>query len=208
MIRHQQAQLQAIQQQASYTPLSNSTALDDTTPPSERSSNYPYPYAAPSNPASASVFAVNNPRPSSPFRSSIDLSRRSSRRSRTPSRTASPSLRPVSAGMQGPGEDWAFGGRIQTNFDDGAFYQAETQTLTRENQMLKQRIRELGASTRRGQFYIQWYLRRSERQLSESSSAAANSPATPSNLTAPPLEPEIPEAISRGHAGATDDRDD
>ena len=28
--------------------------------------------------------------------------------------------------------------------DESAFYQAETQTLTRENQMLKLRIRELG----------------------------------------------------------------
>ena len=28
--------------------------------------------------------------------------------------------------------------------DDSAFYQAETQMLTRENQMLRQRIRELG----------------------------------------------------------------
>ena len=28
--------------------------------------------------------------------------------------------------------------------DDAAFYQAETQTLQRENQMLKMRIRELG----------------------------------------------------------------
>jgi hypothetical protein len=30
--------------------------------------------------------------------------------------------------------------------DESAFYQAETQNLTRENQMLKQRIRELGMS--------------------------------------------------------------
>lgn len=31
--------------------------------------------------------------------------------------------------------------------DESAFYQAETQNLTRENQLLKQRIRELGEST-------------------------------------------------------------
>ena len=31
-----------------------------------------------------------------------------------------------------------------TGRDESAFYQAETQNLTRENQMLKQRIRELG----------------------------------------------------------------
>ena len=148
MIRHQQAQLQAIQQQASHTPPSSSTTLDDTTPPSERSTMFTYSPAGQSNPASASsLFAANNPRPSSPFRSSMDLSRQSSRRSRTPSRAASPSLRPVSAGLQGPGEEWSFAGR--SSFDDSAFYQAETQTLTRENQMLKQRIRELGMSSTR-----------------------------------------------------------
>ncbi|CAD6572846.1 MAG: hypothetical protein ASARMPREDX12_006117 [Alectoria sarmentosa] len=190
MIRHQQAQLQAIQQQASYIPLSSSTALDDTTPPSERSANYPYPYAVPPNPPSASMSIFSNPRPSSPFRSSMDLSRQSSRRSRTPSRTASPSLRPVSAGMQGPGEDWGFGGRSQSGFDDSAFYQAETQMLTRENQMLRQRIREL------------------ERQLSESSSATANSPATPSNLTAPPLEADNTEAILESQANTTEEKED
>lgn len=157
MIRHQQAQLQAIQQQASYTPLGSSTVLGDTTPPSERSANYPYPYAGQPNPPSASVSIFNNPLPSSPFRSSMDLSRQSSRRSRTPSRTASPSLRPVSAGMQAAGEDWSFRPRSQSSFDDSAFYQAETQTLTRENQMLRQRIRELGMSSRRGQCCLLQY---------------------------------------------------
>lgn len=150
MIRHQQAQLQAIQQQALFTPLSSSTALDDSTPPSERSANYHYQYAIPPYPSSASTSVFNNPRPSSPFRSSMDPSLQYSRGSRTPSRTASPSLRPVSAGLQGPGEDWGFAGRSQSSFDDSAFYQAETQMLTRENQMLKQRIRELGRSSRSG----------------------------------------------------------
>ena len=157
MIRHQQAQLQAIQQQSLHTPLSSSTALDDTTPPSERSANYPYQYAVPSNQPSASMSILHNPRPSSPFRSSMDLSRHSSRRSRTPSRTASPSLRPVSAGLQGPGEEWGLAGRSQSTFDDSAFYQAETQMLTRENQMLKQRIRELGNQSGRGHSYLLWH---------------------------------------------------
>ena len=208
MIRHQQAQLQAIQQQASYTPLSSSTALDDTTPPSERSTNHPYPSATSPNPVSASsMLASNNPRPSSPLRSSMDVSRQSSRRSRTPSRTASPSLHPVSAGLQGPGEDWGFTGRSQTSFDDSAFYQAETQMLTRENQMLKQRIRELGMSTKRGH-HLSWYSQWIERQLSESSSAGANTPATPSNLTAPPLEPDHTQAIPESHASATGTKED
>ena len=159
MIRQQQAQLQAIQQQASYTPLSTSTALDDTTPPSERSTTYPYPYAAPPNPQSASMSIFNNPRSSSPFRSSMDLSLQHSRRSRTPSRTASPSLRPLSASMLGLGDDLNFAGRSPTSFEDNAFYQAETQMLTRENQMLRQRIRELGKSTRSDLSCRLWSLR-------------------------------------------------
>lgn len=187
MIRHQQTQLQAIQQQASNTPLDSSTALDDTTLPSERSTNYPYPYPAPPNPPSASTSIFNNPLPSSPFHSSVDW--QSSHRSRTPSRTASPSLRPVSAGMQGPGEDLGFAGRSQSSFDDSTFYQAETQNLRRENQMLKQRIREL------------------ERQLSENSSVAANSPIQPSNLTAPPLEADDLAATSGSHTSTTEDRE-
>ena len=44
------------------------------------------------------------------------------------------------SGMSGHGEEWSLGGPR----DESAFYQAETQMLTRENQMLKQRIRELG----------------------------------------------------------------
>lgn len=59
------------------------------------------------------------------------------RRSRTPSRGASPRLRSTSISAESG--DWALGGR-----DESAFYQAETQMLTRENQMLRHRIRELG----------------------------------------------------------------
>jgi hypothetical protein len=33
---------------------------------------------------------------------------------------------------------------LEITRDESAFYQAETQSLTRENQMLKLRIRELG----------------------------------------------------------------
>lgn len=139
MIRHQQAQLQAIQSQVNSTPLGSSAAVADTTPPSGR-------FTAPTNPTLPPNLPTSNPPPSSPFRSSLELSRQSSRRSRTPSRTASPSLRPVSAGIQAQGEDWFSVGRRQSMSDEGAFYQAETQMLTRENQMLRQRIRELGMS--------------------------------------------------------------
>jgi len=41
------------------------------------------------------------------------------------------------------GSEWTLGGAVQSR-DESAFYQAETQNLTRENQMLKLRIRELG----------------------------------------------------------------
>lgn len=57
------------------------------------------------------------------------------RRSRTPSMTASPRLRSTSISTESV--DWNLGR------DESAFFQAETQSLTRENQMLKHRIREL-----------------------------------------------------------------
>jgi len=60
------------------------------------------------------------------------------RRSRTPSRTDSPNLRSTSISGEA-GDVWNLGGR-----DESAFYQAETQMMVRENQMLRQRIRELG----------------------------------------------------------------
>jgi hypothetical protein len=41
-------------------------------------------------------------------------------------------------------DDMLPGSASATGRDESAFYQAETQNLTRENQMLKQRIRELG----------------------------------------------------------------
>ncbi|KAK3379997.1 hypothetical protein B0T24DRAFT_177768 [Lasiosphaeria ovina] len=71
-------------------------------------------------------------------RSSFDLARVDlQRRSRTPSRGASPRLRATSISGES-GEQWVLGGR-----DESAFYQAETQMLIRENQMLRHRIRDL-----------------------------------------------------------------
>ena len=67
-------------------------------------------------------------------RSSIDVARRS----RTPSRHASPRMRSTSI-TGDAGEPWSLTGR-----DESAFYQAETQSLMRENQMLRHRIKELG----------------------------------------------------------------
>ncbi|KAL9593026.1 MAG: hypothetical protein Q9179_006155 [Wetmoreana sp. 5 TL-2023] len=164
MIRQQQIQLQQMQQHANYTPATSTAAVDNSTPTSERSFSFP------NVPATAPV-SVNNPRPRSPVpRSSIELSRQSSRRSRTPSRTGSPSMRPMSAGLQAHGDDWMLPGGSQSSRDDAAYYQAETQALTRENQMLKMRIREL------------------ERQLNDGSSATTNTPSNPSNLAGPPID--------------------
>ncbi|KAL9024853.1 MAG: hypothetical protein Q9196_006212 [Gyalolechia fulgens] len=163
MIRQQQIQLQHMQQQANFTPATSTAAVDNSTPTSERSLSFPNVPA--SGPAS-----MGNPRPRSPVpRTSFELSRQSSRASRTPSRGGSPSLRPMSAGLQGQGDDWMLSGGSQSSRDDVAYYQAETQMLTRENQMLKMRIREL------------------ERQLHDGSSVTTNSPSNPSNLAGPPV---------------------
>jgi hypothetical protein len=62
-------------------------------------------------------------------------------------------------------------GASATTRDEASFYQAETQMLTRENQMLKLRIREL------------------ERQLNEMNptSPITHSPATASGMNRPPI---------------------
>ncbi|KAK4204987.1 hypothetical protein QBC40DRAFT_272127 [Triangularia verruculosa] len=95
-------------------------------------------------------------------RSSFDMARADlRRRSRTPSRGASPRLRSTSISGDS-GEQFLLGR------DESAFYQAETQMLTRENQMLKHRIKEL------------------ERQLAEtngSNASITHEPSHPSHLT-------------------------
>jgi hypothetical protein len=87
------------------------------------------------------VYPTSGSLPRSPVfpRSSFDMARADLRnRSRTPSRHASPRMRSTSISADS-GEPWTLGGR-----DESAFYQAESQMLTRENQMLRHRIRELG----------------------------------------------------------------
>ncbi|KAI5255328.1 hypothetical protein E4T42_01896 [Aureobasidium subglaciale] len=88
------------------------------------------------------------------------------------SSSRSPALRPVASPHDPMREDWLLG----ANRDESAFYQAETQMLTRENQMLKARIREL------------------ERQLAHPDPSpthhqppASHSPAVISPLTSPPV---------------------
>ena len=142
MIRQQQAQistLQSNQQQPS------SSAVDDSTPTSERSMSLPQ-SAHPSHAAISPLPITNQPRSHSPFGFG-SISRQSSfaDRSRGGSHTGSPALRPMS-GLGGVhGYDDMLPGSA-TGRDESAFYQAETQNLTRENQMLKMRIRELGTT--------------------------------------------------------------
>ncbi|KAF7550268.1 hypothetical protein G7Z17_g5816 [Cylindrodendrum hubeiense] len=136
MIRQQQLELQRLQ---AGQPQSHNSAVDDTI--SERS-GHGTPQAStshiniPSAPSGGSFPRSAGPRHP---RSSFDMARADlQRRSRTPSRGASPRMRSTSIG--GDSGEWVLGGR-----DESAFYQAETQMLTRENQMLKLRVRELAS---------------------------------------------------------------
>jgi hypothetical protein len=202
MIRTQQQhlqQLQAASGQSHGTP----PVTDESTPISERSMSF-------SNLPPQTQSATSTPRsPSTALhpRSSFDLARQDlqQRRSRTPSRTASPRLRSTSISGEG-GAPWNLEGR-----DESAFYQAETQMMVRENQMLRQRIRELGTSLRvayNSPYFLQSLFGRhqkltaKERQVSElhANSAITHEPATPSQLLrsesvseeARPLVPGIP----------------
>jgi hypothetical protein len=190
-------QLQAASGQSHGTP----PVIDESTPISERSMSF-------SNLPPQTQSATSTPRsPSTALhpRSSFDLARQDlqQRRSRTPSRTASPRLRSTSISGEG-GAPWNLEGR-----DESAFYQAETQMMVRENQMLRQRIRELGTSLRvahHSQYLLQSLHQKltaqEERQVSElhANSAITHEPATPSQLLrsesvseeAPPLVPGIP----------------
>ena len=143
MIRQQQAQiqvLQANQQQPS------SSAVDDSTPTSERSLSLPH-SAHPSQSNISPLPTAAQPRSRSPFPPGThgSVSRHSSiaDRSRGSSHAGSPALRPLS-GQQYESTEWLPGSATSTTRDESVFYQAETQNLTRENQMLKLRIRELG----------------------------------------------------------------
>ncbi|OAL02838.1 hypothetical protein IQ06DRAFT_271553 [Phaeosphaeriaceae sp. SRC1lsM3a] len=148
MIRQQQAQISTLQAAQQQQP-SSSSAVDDSTPTSERSMSLPYSSSAHPSHAAISPMPIsplpmtNHPRSHSPFALG-SISRQSSfaDRSRGGSHTGSPSLRP----MSGTGGVHDYNDMLPgsaTGRDESAFYQAETQNLTRENQMLKLRIREL-----------------------------------------------------------------
>jgi hypothetical protein len=84
-------------------------------------------------------------------------------------------MRATSTSGEG-GESWSLAGR-----DESAYYQAETQSMIRENQMLRQRIRELGMQDEMIDAYM---LTSVERQISESHGTApfTHEPALPSHL--------------------------
>ena len=145
MIRIQQDQLAALQRQQG--------PHDSSPTAAEPSHNFPTPPSSIPTPANDTTQHSSSPRTGSisglqaahgHFHRPHSLSRQSSARMSTTGTTsshgASPALRPVSGNLGPLTEDFLLGGTR----DECAFYQAETQTLTRENQMLKLRIRELG----------------------------------------------------------------
>ncbi|OHF01465.1 hypothetical protein CORC01_03221 [Colletotrichum orchidophilum] len=135
MIRQQQLQLQHLQAGQGQS----SSAVEDSAIASERSNQGTHISQQPSGftPLPSSGSFSRSPVVPHP-RSSFDMARADiQRRSRTPSRGASPRLRSTSISGDS-GEQYTLGGR-----DESAFYQAETQMLVRENQMLRHRIRDL-----------------------------------------------------------------
>lgn len=143
MIRQQQLELQRLQA-SNPQHGSGSIPAEDSSAVSERSGHgTPIPTASQTSVAAGSQQQApvgsysRSPGVRHP-RSSFDMARADlQRQSRTPSRGASPRIRSTSISAESG--DWALGGR-----DESAFYQAETQMLTRENQMLRHRIRDLG----------------------------------------------------------------
>ena len=147
MIRLQQDQLATLQgqQQQSHEP----------SPTLTEQSHFPTPPSTIHTPASTVPTEPTHSRPGSfsglptvaqhagHFNRPHSLSRQSSSRlsnaGHSP-RATSPAIRPTSSGLGPHTEDFLLGG----GRDECSFYQAETQALTRENQMLKSRIRELG----------------------------------------------------------------
>lgn len=146
MIRIQQDQIAQIQRSTQNPQEPSPTSTEQTrfpTPPSTLLTPGGTNMTEQSSPRSASISSAL-PHAHSPFHRPHSLSRQSSARlsnAGTNSRGNSPALRPASGSLGPLTEDFLLGGTR----DDSAFYQAETQMLTRENQMLKLRIRDLGS---------------------------------------------------------------
>ncbi|KAM0247357.1 hypothetical protein ACHAQJ_009892 [Trichoderma viride] len=174
MIRQQQLELQRLQ--ASHP---QAVAGEEAVAGSERPHrSLPVPIATQSPTGNHVPSASGSSFSRSPIfphhRNSMEMARADmQRRSRTPSRNASPRLRATSISAESG--DWSL------FRDESAFYQAETQMLTRENQMLRHRIRDL------------------EKQVTDlsSSSPVPNEPSVSSNLTRSSTSVEESESASR-----------
>lgn len=114
----------------------NTAVVDDSTPTSERS------------------FSIPNPLPFFPVSQAGPRATRRNSRPGAGSSATSPALRPLPIHTQHETSTSSHGSadwppspveiaRRNSSRDENAYYQAETATLTRENQMLRLRIREL-----------------------------------------------------------------
>lgn len=143
---------------------SSVAVMDDSTPTSERS------------------FYIPNTLPFPPAPQALPRGNRRNSRPRTGSSGTSPALQPIPIHTHHEASHSSYGSvewppspveiaRRNSSRDESAYYQAETATLTRENQMLRLRIREL------------------ERQVNELNAnmsgthSLPNIPGTASNLT-------------------------
>ncbi|GKT92851.1 LOW QUALITY PROTEIN: hypothetical protein Ct61P_10701 [Colletotrichum tofieldiae] len=138
MIRQQQLQLQQLQAAQGHS----SSAIEDSAIVSERS-NQGTPISQPSStfppfsPIALFWLLLEITRYASPSELFRYGESRPPATVQDPSRGASPRMRSTSISGDS-GDHWVLGGR-----DESAFYQAETQMLVRENQMLRHRIRDL-----------------------------------------------------------------
>lgn len=137
-IRRQQLELQQLQASHGQPQSQSAVVTEDATPASERS------HGPSTSGVNYGASAVSTPRSPVLPRGSFDIGRPDLRPSRTPSRqTSSSRMRSGSISGGDSNDPSLLSGR-----DESAFYQAETQSLVRENQMLRHRIRELGEFTK------------------------------------------------------------
>ncbi|RDW90386.1 uncharacterized protein DSM5745_02161 [Aspergillus mulundensis] len=161
-IRNQELRIQHLEQQ-------HQSAIDDATPSSERSVSFP---------PGASLSTLGS-RTSTQLPSSLSSRRPSQGQAHSPSLRPADSTRDMAApewvagpGLS-PGESIGRRGSLSREDQSSSFYQAEAASLARENQMLRQRIRDL------------------ERQVSEQST----------NMTVPSATPGDP-SVRQPAAGA------
>jgi hypothetical protein len=200
MIRTQQLQLEQMQrhqQEHNSRQASQSTSATVGVSSSNNTTNNSIAVIDDLTPTSERSFSFQTTTPFPPLPTQPRPLRRSSRG--PPSAGASPALRPLplpgresshtSSGDWGPPSPIDIARRNSTR-DESAFYQAETANLTRENQMLRLRIREL------------------ERQLGDMNpNNQANTPPIPSNLATSPPVVDNSSLASRPVAASESDKD-